>query len=45
MKPYLIPVPDTSLWRIVYANGAVSDMLNLTRAKDTLAKITEQKAS
>ena len=42
-KPYLIQAANSSLCRVVYANGTISDMVNLTRAKDILAKLEEDK--
>jgi hypothetical protein len=40
-------VPDkkySSLWRVVYPDGRLSDMVNLTRAKDVARGIAETKA-
>lgn len=41
-KPYIIPVPGSKLWRIVYANSTVSEMVNQSRAKDALVKLLEE---
>ena len=41
MKPHLIRAQNSHLWRIVYADGTVSDMVNESRAKDALLKLEE----
>ena len=41
MKPHLIRAQNSQLWRIVYADGTVSDMVNESRAKDALLKLEE----
>ena len=41
MKPHLIRAQNSQLWRIVYADGTVSDLVNESRAKDALLKLEE----
>ncbi len=38
-KPYLIQAQNSNLWCIVYSDRQISDLVNLTRAKDALAHL------
>lgn len=42
MRPYMIQAANSSLYRVVYPSGSVSDLLNLSRAKDVLAEMERQ---
>ena len=37
MQPRLIQVPNSTLYRVVYSDGTISDMLNHSRANQALA--------